>query len=260
MAVYSHSEALDFSVGSENRILIKFEGWTDDLKRRIMADIQLIDGVTKTNATGGNTGAYIYFDPNEVDRQNLHDTISRIARSPDYDHKTGPATFALSDMPVEQFGVGVSTDPNASVSDTNQVDSSASTGVATARLKLREVSVLIPSTMHFVDALIGQAEMYGHNGGPETLMPQDIEQLRPLHTALGELLEMSEAKDWDDQRFEGLIADIGRFIQTVQSNLADDKPYASGLAMISVIIGMINPLAGASLAAGGMLAKGMKGK
>lgn len=137
------------------------------------------------------------------------------------------------------------------------------TGVDTVRTKLREVKSQLSAAYDFVGTLIQQAEQIGHNGGPkdfglESLTPTGLEQLRPLHTALGELLEMADAEDWDQSQFEGLIADTGRFLKTVQSGLIEDKPYAAGLVMISALIAIFSPPVAVGVAASGIIAKGIK--
>lgn len=271
MAEYTHSDQIDFSVGSENRISINFDGWKEDSKYQLISDIQSINGVTKVNRAGGNTSAYVYFEPREISREKLHDRLFELSKDANYNFRNQPTALGISDAPIEQpnampssNSLGAST-AFSEVSSTNEKkleihETTLANGGTTARLKLHEISILLPSAIGFVEALIRQAELLGDNGGPEALMPSDLEQLRPLHKALGDLLEMSDSGDFNEARYGGLIADVSQFCTRLKNNLAEDKPYAAGLVMVSAFIGMItlSPTIGASIAGAGALPKGMK--
>ena len=64
-----HSASLDLSVAPEPRISIKFDGWADTVKELLLGDITALPAVTNIKTTGGNTGAYVYFNPRAIDRE-----------------------------------------------------------------------------------------------------------------------------------------------------------------------------------------------
>lgn len=107
-------------------------------------------------------------------------------------------------------------------------DASAWTGIQDPVHRVRAVQTLIPVAQAAVGCLIEHLEQPGHNGGP----PLDevetaLTNLRQLHSALGELLTITDEGRLSSTFGDGLILEIARYARRSTKVLKRDPlPYA----------------------------------
>jgi hypothetical protein len=115
-------------------------------------------------------------------------------------------------------------------------DSRAWTGAQDPAQRVKAIRTLIPVARAAVGALIEHLEAPGHNGGP---LLDEVEQalcnLRKLHSALGELLQLTDAGRLATTRGDGLIVEAASYSRRAAKALRNDPlPYAFSAALLGL--------------------------
>lgn len=236
---------LDLSKGSEPRLHINFSGWEDEDKKVFVHSIHANPAVTEIRRTGGNTGAYVYFDPTQSNFEDLAFFIKDLSAAESFSGAETIVDWQEDEVREESM-------------EQQSISSSDWTGAVSGQQKLVQVRALLPSAMQYVESLMTAGREIGHNGGPEWDEVPDLEPLRELHRVLGKMLELADSGAWDEPRFEGLVADAMRFALTVRNNISKDAPYATGLGIVTAILAFIDPTVAIAGLAAGVVAKGQK--
>jgi len=125
------------------------------------------------------------------------------------------------------------------------------TGLDTPVNRLTVLSDMIPVARVAVNSLIETLEQEGGNGGPlldDRL--QAIEQLKLLHSTLGEILDSIERDSFDDELGEGAAAEAVRYAKRAANLLKSDPiPYAMSGLLLATFASCGFPEAGAWLSA-----------
>ena len=116
-------------------------------------------------------------------------------------------------------------------------DAAIWTGNETRPARLKVIRGLLPLARSAVDSLIAELSAPNPNGAPILEERQEaIEQLRQLHTKLGELLQAVDLGHFDDDLGEGLAAEAARYAKRAARALGNDPmPYATS----SLLLGML---------------------
>ena len=124
------------------------------------------------------------------------------------------------------------------------------TGISSPGQRLAAARSLIPIAQGSIERLIEHLSEPNHNGAPpldETL--EAIENLRKLHSALGEVLAAVEGGRWNEALAEGLIGEASRYAKRAARLMRDDPmPYAVSALLMSVMTALGFPDIGGYLA------------
>lgn len=164
--------------------------------------------------TGMTAGGYA-----QISFDQLHDRAERIER--------GNQHLVSGDPPYPMSVDGLSKQ--------QRVASSEWTGIPSKRMRVAGVKALLPAAMMSVDAILNQVEL-GHNGGPAfPLDDPHWQNLRNLHDALGQILQLAEQGLLDDDHGFGLIQQAGAYCQKAIHSFKNDPIRFAVIGSVTAI-------------------------
>lgn len=111
------------------------------------------------------------------------------------------------------------------------------TGIEAPAAKLRAVRALLPLAQAAIEGMIVVLEEPSGNGGP--ILDERVEalnNLRALHSSLGQLLEAADSGHLDDQLGEGLAAEAARYAKrAAQALKTDSMPYVASSLLLGLL-------------------------
>ena len=162
--------------------------------------------------------------------------------------------IAVEDFPSSQATTSIEEAKTASLPP--KVTPSSWTGVLTGVERLAAVRALLPATRDAVEALIGEIQRPGDNGGPPLEdRAEALDVLRQLHEALGNILALADQGKLESGLGLGAFGEVAGYCRRLIDMVKGDPVKYAVVGMFAAIAACLSPPGvDAVVAAGGAVA------